>query len=259
MGRAMLSKSLIQFSVDGRGCVPSLLFGQRPKYGGSNEDSGGLLQKVLCVHCHTQCLRPCSRPPQTHASTGDSGTLMGKSGSVFWGVTSLFSWVLVCTRLRAATPSNAAELVAPDNGELRESLMNLQRTMHTAFQTRLADYRRRLDRAAKSAVLRQPDRLLREKQMRLDLAAERLVSAQRNAVQTQKERFMHLAAKLDALSPIKVMQRGYSVVLERDGAVLRSAGDVKPGDILDIILADGSVRTAVQSVKEENHESFREF
>lgn len=161
--------------------------------------------------------------------------------------------------LRAATPSNAAELVAPDNGELRESLMNLQRTMHTAFQTRLADYRRRLDRAAKSAVLRQPDRLLREKQMRLDLAAERLVSAQRNAVQTQKERFMHLAAKLDALSPIKVMQRGYSVVLERDGAVLRSAGDVKPGDILDIILADGSVRTAVQSVKEENHESFREF
>ena len=98
MGRAMLSKSLIQFSVDGRGCVPSLLFGQRPKYGGSNEDSGGLLQKVLCVHCHTQCLRPCSRPPQTHASTGDSGTLMGKSGSVFCGVTPLFSWVLVCTR-----------------------------------------------------------------------------------------------------------------------------------------------------------------
>ena len=98
MGRAMLSKSLIQFSVDGRGCVPSLLFGQRPKYGGSNEDSGGLLQKVLCVHCHTQCLRPCSRPPQTHASTGDSGTLMGKSGPLFCGVTSLFSWVLVCTR-----------------------------------------------------------------------------------------------------------------------------------------------------------------
>ena len=98
MGRAMLSKSLIQFSVDGRGCVPSLLFGQRPKYGGSNEDSGGLLQKVLCVQCHTQCLRPCSRPPQTHASTGDSGTLMGKSGPLFCGVTSLFPWVLVCTR-----------------------------------------------------------------------------------------------------------------------------------------------------------------
>ena len=104
MGRAMLSKSLIQFSVDGRGCVPSLLFGQRPKYGGSNEDSGGLLQKVLCVQCHTQCLRPCSRPPQTHASTGDSGTLMGKSGPLFCGVTAPFSWALLCARFCLCPP-----------------------------------------------------------------------------------------------------------------------------------------------------------
>ena len=98
MGRAMLSKSLIQFSVDGRGCVPSLLFGQRPKYGGSNEDSGGLLQKVPCTHCCTQCPRPCSRPLLTHASARDSWTLTGKSGSVSCGDTAPFSWVLVCTR-----------------------------------------------------------------------------------------------------------------------------------------------------------------
>ena len=50
MGRAMLSKSLIQFSVDGRGCVPSLLFDLRPNYGGGNEDNGDLLQKkVTCT------------------------------------------------------------------------------------------------------------------------------------------------------------------------------------------------------------------
>ena len=54
MGQAMLSKSLIQFSVDGWGCVPSLLFDQRPNYGGVNEDNGDLPQKVLCMHCHTQ-------------------------------------------------------------------------------------------------------------------------------------------------------------------------------------------------------------
>jgi len=46
--QAMLSKSLIQFSVDGRGCVPSLLFDLRPNYGGGNEDNGDLLQKVPC-------------------------------------------------------------------------------------------------------------------------------------------------------------------------------------------------------------------
>ena len=54
MGGAMLSKSLIQFSVEGRGSVPSL-FDLRPDWGGGKEDNGGLLQKVPCSHCRTQC------------------------------------------------------------------------------------------------------------------------------------------------------------------------------------------------------------
>ena len=55
MGGAMLSKSLIQFSVDGQGCVPSLLFDLRPNYGGGNEDNGDLLQKVPCMHFCSEC------------------------------------------------------------------------------------------------------------------------------------------------------------------------------------------------------------
>ena len=82
MGGAMLSKSLIQFSVDGRGCVPSLLFDLRPNYVGGNENNGNLLQKVPCL---TQCLRPYRRPLPTHASAGDAWPLMGKSGSVSCG------------------------------------------------------------------------------------------------------------------------------------------------------------------------------
>ena len=54
----MLSKSLIQFSVDGRGCVPSLLFELKPYYGGGDEGHGDLLQKVLCTHCCTHCPDP---------------------------------------------------------------------------------------------------------------------------------------------------------------------------------------------------------
>ena len=53
--RAMLSKSLIQFFIDGQGCVPSLLFDLRPNYAGDNEDNGDLLQKFPCSHCHSQC------------------------------------------------------------------------------------------------------------------------------------------------------------------------------------------------------------
>ena len=97
IGRAKLSKSSIQFSIDGQGCVPSLLFDLRPNYGGGNEDNGDLLQKVPCTYCYTQCPQPCSRPLLTHTSARDSLTLMGKSGSVSCGVTTPFFWVLMHT------------------------------------------------------------------------------------------------------------------------------------------------------------------
>ena len=104
MGGAILSKPLIQFSVDGRSCIPSLLFDLRPNYGGGNEDNGDFLQKVPCTHCHTQCLLPCSRPPPTHASARDSWTLLGNSGSVSYRITVSFFWVLVHTRFCLCPP-----------------------------------------------------------------------------------------------------------------------------------------------------------
>ena len=85
MGGAMLSKSLIQFSVDGWGCVPSLLFDLRPNYGGVNEDNGDLPQNVLCMHFHTQCPWPCSKPLPTHASARDSRTLQASLGQSLVG------------------------------------------------------------------------------------------------------------------------------------------------------------------------------
>ena len=71
MGGAMLSKSLIQFSVED--CVPSLSFDLRPNYGGGNEDNGDLLQKVPCTHCYTQCPQPCSRPQPAGWITANCG------------------------------------------------------------------------------------------------------------------------------------------------------------------------------------------
>ena len=104
MGGAMLSKSLIQFSVDGQGCIPSLLFDLRPNCGGGNEDNGNLLQKVPCTHHCIQGPQPGSKPPLTHGSAGDSWTLTGKSGSVSYGVIAPFSWLLVRTRFCLCPP-----------------------------------------------------------------------------------------------------------------------------------------------------------
>ena len=113
VGGAMLIKSLIQFSVDRQGSVPSLLFDLRPNYGGGNEDNGNLLQKLPCMYCHTQCPRPCSRPLPTHASTRDSWTLTGKSGSVSCGLLlpSSGSWCtqgFVCALQSVSCPAAGA-------------------------------------------------------------------------------------------------------------------------------------------------------
>ena len=82
MGEAMLSKSIIQFSVDGWDCVPPLLFDLGPKYGGGNEDNGDPLQKVPCTHCHIQCPDPTAghqRPKPPLETPGHSGAGLGQS------------------------------------------------------------------------------------------------------------------------------------------------------------------------------------
>ena len=102
MCMAMLSKSLVQFSVDGLACVPFLLYGQRPNYGRGNDYNGDLPQKDLRMHCCIQCPWPHSRLLSMHATTGDSWTPTGKSGSVSCGDTAPFSWFLVHTRFFCA-------------------------------------------------------------------------------------------------------------------------------------------------------------
>ena len=78
----MLSKSLIRFSLDGRGCVPSMLFALRPNYGGGNESNGNFLQKVLGMHCYTQCPTPAAddhRPMPLPDTPGHSWPRLGQS------------------------------------------------------------------------------------------------------------------------------------------------------------------------------------
>ena len=93
MGGARLSKTLIQFSVDGWDCIPSLLFDLRQNYGVGNEDNGDFLQKIPCMYCYTQCSYPAAgyhqamplldTPGCSHANLGQSlvGSLLLSPGS----------------------------------------------------------------------------------------------------------------------------------------------------------------------------------
>ena len=157
--------------------------------------------------------------------------------------------------LRAATPSNAAELVTPDKQELLQQLRSLQRSMNTAFLKLLDERKLRLSHLADSPLLQHPDRLLQHSRMRLDLTGERFASVMKKYVNTRRDRYLHLSAKLDALSPLKVLQRGYAAAFTPDGTVIRSVRAVKPGDKIKLSFYDGSAVAGVESTKEEYDES----
>ena len=109
MGGAVLSKSLIQFSVNGWGCVSSLLSDLMPNYGGGNDDNGDLLQKVPFMHCCTQCPDPAAGhhwptpPPET---PGHSQTSLGKSlvGSLLLSPGSWCTQGFVCAHQESVSP-----------------------------------------------------------------------------------------------------------------------------------------------------------
>ena len=108
----MLSKYLIQFSVDGWVCVPSLLFDLRPNYVGGNENNADLLQQVPCKHCCTQCPQPCTTPPLTMLlpeTPGHSRASLSQFFFFFFGslLLSPGSWCtqgFVCALQESVTP-----------------------------------------------------------------------------------------------------------------------------------------------------------
>ena len=155
--------------------------------------------------------------------------------------------------LRAATPSNAAELAVPDQTELRLMLNSARAAMLQSVKKQLKLSRQRLDSAAGSRVLQSPTAYLQDRRMVLDHLTKRLQTASDGALSKKRQRFAALSAGLDAMSPLKVLARGYSVVASPDGAVIRSARQLAPGTTVTLRLSDGSAKATVNTVREEDH------
>ena len=154
--------------------------------------------------------------------------------------------------LRAATPSNAAELAVPNEADIREMLHSYEIRMSQAMRKQLADRRARLEDLAGRKALTSPTAYLDLKRVELDFVRNRLASASDAYLSAHKHAFAKTAAALDAMSPLKVLARGYSVATGQDGAVIKSAQAVSVGDPVHLQLASGALRCVVES-KEENH------
>lgn len=152
--------------------------------------------------------------------------------------------------LRAATPSNAAELAVPDQAELRARLEAMRKLLGAALQRQAQLARSRLDALKARPALQDPEALIRDRRQTLDLTVSVLTGAQTARVQKERARLTQLAAALDAMSPLKVLSRGYAVVTDSSGRILTSAGQAASGDRLRIRFSDGALEARVTSVPE---------
>ena len=144
--------------------------------------------------------------------------------------------------LRAATPSNAAELAVPDMAEVLDMLRNRESRADRAMLRRLEALRARLEELGSRRVLQSPEAYIDDRRIQLDRAQARLIAAATRVVSRQKERFGSLAASLDAMSPLKVLGRGYAIARKEDGTIIRSAKDVTSGDRLTVRLREDEIR-----------------
>lgn len=150
--------------------------------------------------------------------------------------------------LRAATPSNAAELAVVDSAELKVRLQNVSVRMTQTLISNIQGKRQQLRLLSEKKIMRSPYEYLSERRMLLAMLQQRLEGNQAGLIQKKKHRFASLAASLDAMSPLKVLGRGYAMAV-KDGEVVQSVSALQCGDKLELQLRDGVVNCNVEAVE----------
>ena len=153
--------------------------------------------------------------------------------------------------LRAATPSNAAELAVPDQDALRQNLDAMSSAMASALSRQLKAARQHLNVLSQSPALRSPTGYIEQREKSLELLKNRLIAAQNQSITRKNQRYIAAVSKLDAMSPLKVLTRGYSMAQTEAGEVLRSVRQVELGERVSVLLSDGKLSATVMDKKEE--------
>lgn len=156
--------------------------------------------------------------------------------------------------VRAATPSNAAELAVPAQDALRQMLDGYSAAITNAMSRQVKAAQQHLKVLSESPALKSPESYLFQRKQALMLLRNRLTSVQEQQLNRKMKYFVAVTAKLDAMSPLKVLSRGYAMAQRTDGKLIRSIDDVAVGDNLHLTLGDGSLKVTVNSLKENVHE-----
>jgi exodeoxyribonuclease VII large subunit len=155
--------------------------------------------------------------------------------------------------LRAPTPSGAAELVVPDCTELLHRLKQDKKRMLAALQRKLQHQKDLLERYANARVLKDPHAFTDKPYMQLDHLVDRLKQSILQQSREQRNRIGTLMAKLDALSPLKVLRRGYSLAQTEDGILVHMVEQIKTDDSITLHLSNGSAKCKVEEINRGNY------
>lgn len=150
---------------------------------------------------------------------------------------------------RASTPSNAAEIAVPDWHEMQDILDGYDIRANQAIRKKLAQLTERLNSIKNKRVMSDPTAHIDNRRIELDHMRDRLLSAQERGLMARKVRFGKLAASLDAMSPLRVLARGYTVATSASGAAVKSAGELAEGDRIDVRFADGKAGCVVETIE----------
>lgn len=145
---------------------------------------------------------------------------------------------------RAPTPSAAAECAVPDQNDLFASLAVMNGRLKRGLDRLYSDASLRLDAVLRSGVLTDWNRVAEKKKSDLALLCDRLTMSIRKTVENDSQQLVKESARLDALSPLKTLMRGFAVA-EKDGVTVRSVKDINKEDIVSLRLADGTIHTKV--------------
>ena len=151
---------------------------------------------------------------------------------------------------RASTPSNAAELAVPERRDLIKHLQSAEAAMTKSVLASLEKAMARLDNVSQKRVMQDPMATIDDRRLHLDNVQQRMGLTAQRKVSAQMRRFAHLAASLDALSPLKVLGRGFAMAQTEDGTVIRSAEQVQVGDKIEVRLGEGTLGCTVDDKKE---------
>ena len=149
---------------------------------------------------------------------------------------------------RASTPSNAAEIAVPDMSEIGELLRSYEIRSGQALRKQLDRLRERLEAYRQKRVLTDPVAAIDNRRITLDHTRDRLCAAEERILAAKKQRYVRLASALDAMSPLRVLARGYAVALNGEGKTIRSAQELSRDMRLRLRLAEGAAACRVEEV-----------